>query len=60
MPDKTESLTITYKPETAEYLLEAYPDALGVAEAFRHSVSEVRYWRETVEVVAEAENPANK
>ena len=42
----TKSTTFTFKPETEQWLLETYPDAIGLNEAIRNAISDARLVRE--------------
>ena len=43
---ETKSSTFTYRKETEQWLLETYPDAIGLNEAIRSAISDARLLRE--------------
>lgn len=42
MDKKTQKTTVTIPDETAEWLIETYPDALSLQEAVRMAISDAR------------------
>lgn len=54
--EETQSTTFTYKPSTRRWLLETYPDAIGLNEAIRAAISDARLLRERRDVTLEDGN----
>lgn len=54
--DGKQTTTFTFKPETRDWLLETYPDALSINEALRMAIADARLIRDEdgFEVRAEA------